>query len=78
MEISLVAPVDILAASIWTFSNSFFSLCEQLSQITSAFSNTGHIKAIKMVSRGFLSSFNFSFSIIFILQHAFSFKYSMC
>ena len=46
MEISLVAPVDILPASIWTVFNSSFSYCEQLSQIMSAFSNNGRIKAI--------------------------------
>ena len=44
MEISLVAPVDILAASILDFFlNSSFSYCEQLSQSTSAYSNNGRV-----------------------------------
>ena len=73
MEISFEALVDILAASILAFSNSSFSFCEYLSKITSAFSKNGRIKAIQMVSRGFLSSFKCVFSIIFFSAPCFFF-----
>ena len=43
---SLNAPVVILAALIWIFSNSFFSYCVQLSQMTSAYANKGRINAM--------------------------------
>ena len=45
---NLVVPVTILAASNWIFSKSFFSYSEQLSQITSAYSNSGRINANKL------------------------------
>ena len=42
-EQDLVAPVTIIAASIWIFSSSFFSYCVQLSQTISAYSKIGRM-----------------------------------
>ena len=71
------------------FSKSSFSYCEQLSQITPAYSNNGplsfgprvkvliiihtHTKAMYIVSKDFLSSLYFNFPRMFILQHVVSF-----
>ena len=72
-EINLIVPVAILAASVCIFSNSFFSFWEQLSHITSAYSKIGLINTMQMVSKEFLSTLNFNFLIILILNQAFFF-----
>ena len=53
------------------FSSSCFFFCEQLSQITSAYSRIGRMKDMYMVSRDFRSRSNFNLRIIFSLVHAF-------
>ena len=66
-----VDPIAILAASVWLFSSSCFSCCEQLSQITSAYSRIGWMKDMYMVSRDFRWRSKFNLRIIFRLAHAF-------
>ena len=69
-EHDLVAPVTIIAASIWIFSSSFFSYCVQLSQIISAYSKIGRINEKYMVCKVERSSWYFNFRSMLILFHA--------
>ena len=71
-ETSLVVPVAILAASFWILSSSYLSCNVQLFHITSPYSNNGLIKAVYIISKDSLSNLNFSFLIMFTLNHALS------
>ena len=71
-EISFVAPVEIRAASSCIFSSSCLSFWVQLSYMVLAYSITGGINELYIVSNDFLSSKNLSFLIMFILAQAFS------
>ena len=67
IDTNFVAPVAILAASVWIFST--FSYCMQLAQISFPYSKIGLIKEVYIIS----NDFRLSFRIIFILFHAFFF-----
>ena len=60
-ETSLVAQVAIRAASICIFSSALILYCVQLSNITSAYSKTGLIKEVLIISSDCLSKMNFKF-----------------
>lgn len=71
-EINFVAPVEIRAASNCIFSSYCLSFWVHLSQMVSAYSITGRINEVYIVSNDFLSSRNLSFLITLILAQAFS------
>ena len=72
IDINFVAPVEIRAASSCIFSSSCLSFWVQLSHMVPAYSITGRMKEMYIVSNDFLSSKNLIFLIMFILAQAFS------
>ena len=65
-------------ASICLFSSGLISYCVQLSHTTFAFSKTGLIKEILIISSDCLSRMNFNLRILFNLVQALEVICSMC
>ena len=73
-----MAPVTILAASIYIFSSSSSWYFVKLHQTTSAYSNVGLIKDVYIISNDFLFRWNLSVLIIWIRCHAFDVIKCIC
>ena len=74
---SLVAPVIVLAASIWIASSFFFISDDELSQTESQYSNSGRMKETYICSRDFRLILNLRALINFNLTEAFSHMFSI-